>query len=356
MAMEICISARTGMMLPCIANDQNKRDLFLKDNAHINSDILHKGTAYISRSDSSYAARTPVSPHLQQMLKQLQLLPPQSRKTISDLNAAYGSDLLLSLSSFYNNEILPLPAQGAAFARNKVLPVIKKESIGFTGAGLTAVSTRSTVFAKLITEYQQTLETLRAAYKNKLPKFQLMKLEAIANEAHQTLNQQFQSELRQYMPMGKGNKGSVWSNAQRGMGLAKGARTDAPLKLNNTNEIAKLGRFSRNVKYLGNGMILLDAAFRGADVYSDYNEGKDWQRSLVTQTAGFGLGGAAGLYVGQIATGAATAFLVSTPLGWVIAISIGFAVGYGAAKVGDAIGKDAAGFAYDTSANFKWFD
>ena len=83
MAMEICISARTGMMLPCIANDQNKRDLFLKDNAHINSDILHKGTAYISRSDSSYAARTAVSPHLQQMLKQLQLLRLKAGKRLA---------------------------------------------------------------------------------------------------------------------------------------------------------------------------------------------------------------------------------------------------------------------------------
>ena len=30
MAMEICISARTGMMLPCIANDKNKKAFFLK--------------------------------------------------------------------------------------------------------------------------------------------------------------------------------------------------------------------------------------------------------------------------------------------------------------------------------------
>ena len=263
---------------------------------------------------------------------------------------------MLSLSSFYNNEILPLPAQGAAFARNKALPVIEKEAIGFTGAGLTAVSTRSTVFAKLITEYQQTLETLRAAYKNKLPKFQLMKLEVIANEAHQTLNQQFQSELRQYMPMGKGNKGSVWSNAQRGMGLAKGARTDAPLKLNNANEIAKLGRFSQHVKFAGNGLLFLDAGLRGIDVYSDYNEGKDWQRSLVTQTTGFGFAGGFGIYAGQVATGAATVFLAATPFGWVIAIGIGLAVGYGVAKAGDEFGQDFAGYVYDTSSNFRWFD
>jgi TM2 domain-containing membrane protein YozV len=356
MAMEICISARTGMMLPCIANDQNKKNLFLKDNAHINSDIMHKGTAYISRSDSSYASSAPVPQNMQQMLKQLQALPPQNRQTISDLNAAYGSDLLLSLSSFYNNEILPLPAQGADYARNTAFPVIKKESIGFTGAGLTAVSERSTIFAKLITEYQKTLETLHAAYKNKLPKFQLMKLEAIADQANKTLNQQFQAELRRYMPMGKGSKGSIWSNAQRGMGLARGARTDAPLKLNNTNEIAKLGRFSKNVKFGGNGLLFLDAGFRGLDVYSDYNEGKDWQRSLVTQTAGFGFAGAGGLYMGQVATAAATVFLASTPFGWVIVIGVGLAVGYGVAKVGDEFGKNFAGYVYDKSSNFRWFD
>lgn len=356
MTMDICISARTGMMLPCIANDQNKKSLFLKDNAHIKSDIMHKGTAYISRSDSSYASSAPVPQNMQQMLKQLQALPPQNRQTISDLNAVYGSDLLLSLSSFYNNEILPLPAQGVDYARNTALPVIKKESVGFTGAGLTAVSARSTQFAKLITEYQKTLETLHAAYKSKLPKFELMKLEAIADKAHKTLNMQFQSELRRYMPMGKGSKGSIWSNAQRGMGLARGARTDAPLKLNNTNEIAKLGRFSKSVKYGGNGLLFLDAGFRGLDVYSDYNEGKDWQRSLVTETTGFGLAGAFGIYAGEAATTAATIFLASTPFGWVIAIGVGLAVGYGVAKVGDRVGKGAAGYVYDTSSNFRWFD
>jgi hypothetical protein len=317
---------------------------------------MHKGTAYISRSDSSYASSEPVPQTMQQMLKQLQALPPQNRQTISDLNAAYGSDLLLSLSSFYNNEILPLPMQGANFARNTAFLVIQKESIGFTGAGLTAVSARSTQFAKLIAEYQKTLETLRAAYKNKLPKFQQIKLEAIAKKAHQTLNQQFQSELRQYMPMGKGRKGSIWSNAQRGMGLARGARTDAPLKLNNTNEIAKLGRFSKNVKYGGNGLLFLDAGFRGLDVYSDYNAGKDWQRSLVTQTAGFGFAGAFGIYAGEAATTAATIFLASTPFGWVIAIGVGLAVGYGVAKAGDEFGQDFAGYVYDTSSSFRWFD
>ncbi len=60
---------------------------------------MHKGTAYISRSDSSYASSAPVPQNMQQMLKQLQALPPQNRQTISDLNAAYGSDLLLSLSA-----------------------------------------------------------------------------------------------------------------------------------------------------------------------------------------------------------------------------------------------------------------
>ena len=30
MDMEICISARTGMMLPCISNDENKKAFFLK--------------------------------------------------------------------------------------------------------------------------------------------------------------------------------------------------------------------------------------------------------------------------------------------------------------------------------------
>ena len=65
------------------------------------------------------------------------------------------------------------------------------------------------------------------------------------------------------------------------------------------------------------------------NVHADYKAGKDWQRTAVTETVGFGLGTAAGVIAGAAVTKAALGIaLLSTPVGWVFVIGAGIAAGY----------------------------
>ena len=95
-----------------------------------------------------------------------------------------------------------------------------------------------------------------------------------------------------------------------------------------SNNFKKIKYIENTGRWLGNGMILLDGAFRANSVYNDYKNGGDWQRSLSTELASFGASTASGIYVGSITTTALSSLLMLTPYGWVIAIGVGLYVGF----------------------------
>jgi hypothetical protein len=255
----------------------------------------------------------------------------------------------------YENEVLPIAAEAKELSTNKVAPFIQNESNGILGAGLTAAGKRNTDFVRQITAYKDSLESLRNASINKQPKAKLLLLQDQINRTHKTLNTTFNAELQRYMPKA-GKKGTVWSSATRGAGLARGARTDAPINLTNTQEVAKLKNLGRGITVAGNGLLILDAGFRVNKVLAEKEKGADWQRKMVKETAGFGLGGAAGIAIGELAVTTASMFLASTPVGWIVIIGVGLTAGYLASKAGDAGGQFLAEFAYDTSSNTRWFN
>jgi len=80
--------------------------------------------------------------------------------------------------------------------------------------------------------------------------------------------------------------------------------------------------------WLGNGMILLDGAFRANKVYNDYKNNKDWQRSLSTELASFGASTFAGIITASSVTTALSSFLMLTPYGWVVALGVGLGAGF----------------------------
>ncbi len=59
--------------------------------------------------------------------------------------------------------------------------------------------------------------------------------------------------------------------------------------------------------------------------------------------------------IGTVAVSTLNVALLATPVGWCIVIGTALALGYGAAKSGDWLGKLAAGTLYDASANTNWF-
>jgi len=160
----------------------------------------------------------------------------------------------------------------------------------------------------------------------------------------------FQAELNKYVNRVKNKKGTVYTNAQRGIDKAKSSRTVKPIQFTSTTAFQNLRSFETGANVLGKKLIVLDAGIRAGNVHVDYLSGNNWQKRAAVEATGFGFGTASGLIAGAATTQAATSLgiaLLATPVGWVIIIGASIAVGIIAAKAGDEIGKFGANQAYD---------
>ncbi len=352
---EICFAAKSGAPAPVLPHELTA---FRQDNPHLNSDILPQGVPFILRSqpapdDRPWRER---HPDLALVFNQIQSLSVQSRRNIANLNQMYGSDMLLALSVLHEKEIAPLLAQGQRYGSDTLVPVMRKESNGMAGAAATAMESRLSNFAKAAGKYQRALENVRRAHLAKVPKAEMVRLESIANTLHRELNVTFRVELDRYMGVAKArSRGTAWSSSQRGINVAKGARSYEPIRLTSTKEFYLIRNFERVASVAGKGAIMIDAGMRANNVYGDYKAGENWQRSAVAETTGFGFGTAAGASVGAAVINVGLGItMLATPVGWVLIIGTAVALGYGASKAGDAIGKAAALNVYDYSAGINW--
>lgn len=200
------------------------------------------------------------------------------------------------------------------------------------------------------TKYQNALLRVREAVKSGLPRHQVHALEQVAKQHFIYMNEKFRAELERYMKVQQASpRGTIWSNPQRAIHLAHSARTDKPIRLATSAQFNKIRLFEQSARIAGKTLIGLDAFQRGRAVYQDYQRGNDWHRRLATELTGFGLGTAAGLGIGFTLTTQLTLMLALTPAGWIAVLIIGVAAGYFAAKVMDGLGKDFAGYIYDSS-------
>jgi hypothetical protein len=176
----------------------------------------------------------------------------------------------------------------------------------------------------------------------------MMVLEDNVRSLTKEFNSTFQAEINKYLNRIKNKKGTVYTNAERGIGQAKGSRTIKPIQFTTTAEFKNLRSFETGANILGKGLIVLDAGIRAGKVHTDYLSGKDWQKRAAVETAGFGLGTYAGLVTGSavIKSGLGIA-LLATPAGWVFIIGASITVGIIAAKAGDEMGQLAANKSYD---------
>ncbi|MEI8704166.1 hypothetical protein [Pseudoalteromonas sp. B62] len=162
-----------------------------------------------------------------------------------------------------------------------------------------------------------------------MPKYHMVALEQKALGLFKELQVKYQAELQRFMNTNRASRrGTVWSNPNRGVHIAKSARHSTKLDISSTAEFRKIKYIENTGRWLGNGMILLDGAFRANSVYNNYKNGGDWQRSLSTELASFGASTASGIFVGSITTTALSSLLMLTPYGWVIAIGVGLYVGF----------------------------
>ena len=176
----------------------------------------------------------------------------------------------------------------------------------------------------------------------------MMVLEDNVRSLTKEFNSKFQAEINKYLNRIKNKKGTVYTNAERGIGQAKGSRTIKPIQFTTTAEFKNLRAFETGANILGKGLIVLDAGIRANNVHTGYLSGKDWQKRAAVETAGFGVSAAAGIAAGTavIESGLAIA-LLATPVGWVFIIGASITVGIIAAKAGDEMGQLAANKSYD---------
>lgn len=338
MSEDIALCYSKGNSYPVDRNDKQALAHFLQDNSHIRSSFISAGTPFILRTNSNGSDNTATDwkkarPDLVCTFNKMQSLSQQSKRKMALMDDMLGSDQLQALADFYQTELAP---------------IAHKESIGAIGAASTAIDNRLSNFAKSANKVKEALEKVREGAKAKLPRHKMMVLEDNARTLSKDFNGKFQTEINKYVNRVKNKKGTVYTNAQRGINKAKSSRTIKPIQFTSTAEFQNLRSFEWGANLLGKGLIVLDAGVRVGNVHVDYLSGKNWQKRAAVETAGFGVGTALGVWAGgqTVAAGLGIA-LLATPVGWVIIIGASITVGIVAAKAGDKLGKFSANQAYD---------
>jgi len=340
---EVCISNCTKTLPP---QSSAEKSLFLQDNPHIKT-VIPKGTPFILRDDYNDPAWKVALDKTPKIVNRLRTIDLRAQCTIADINASFGSDMLVALSGFHEGKIKPLLMALNNYAQN--------ESPGWSGAAATATQSRLDSFGKAVIKHHVALNKLHQGFAAKLPRIEITRLENTVKSTVKALNTSFQTELNKYYPHSAGRRGTIMTNADRAIGMAKGAKTYQPLNISNGAQFSKVLNFSKVANYAGKGALIFDAGIRVKGVRAHKEAGKDWQRKAVMETTGFGLGAAAGAFTGTaIITSTVGIALMATPVGWVFVIGTGITAGYFMAKGFDTIGKGVAGYAYDTSKGMSW--
>lgn len=307
----ICFDPVTKKAVQCKTDE---KDTFSKDNSHIKNEIITSGTPYIWRKEYSNSLDAP-SIEQKNIVNQFALLSAQSRRNIAGMLRDFGSETLLAISDF----------------QAQVIPFLANNTHGLVGSGATSVQARSSKFVALASKYEVALKDIRAAHKSGTPKYHMVALEQKALAIFKELQVKYQAELQRFMNTNRASRrGTVWSNPNRGVHIAKSARHSTKLDISSTAEFKKIKYIESTGRWLGNGMILLDGVFRANSVYNDYRNGDDWQRSLSAELASFGASTTVGIATGTFITThlAASTLLMLTPFGWVVAIGLGLVAGF----------------------------
>lgn len=333
---EICISNCTKTLPP---QNSAEKSLFLQDNPHIKT-VISKGTPFLLRDDYNDPAEKISLDSTPNIMNRLRTIDPSTQCTIADINASFGSDMLVALSGFHEGKIKPLLVALNNYAQN--------ESPGWSGAAATATESRLDSFGKAVMKHHIALNKLHQGFVANLPRIEITRLEGTVKSTIKALNESFKTELNKYFPHSAGRRGTIMTNSDRAIGMAKGAKTYQPLNITNSAQFSKVLNFSKVANYAGKGALIFDAGIRVKGVIADKVAGRDWQRKAVMEATGFGLGGAVGAFTGSaIISSTIGIALMATPVGWVFVIGTGVAAGYFVAKKADSFGKGVAGAIYD---------
>ena len=276
--------------------------------------------------DDDVCARTAV--------RQLLGRPAQERQRLICCAEQFG-ELTTALAEFYDQNLAFLDLQNTA---------------GLVGAGATARGAYNSRFIKALRRYQGALIELNEFERRGSGSgLERQRLQQVATQRYQTLNQEFQFELKKFVPAadaGK-NRGSALTSAERGITLASRPRGRG-INVTSLPQAQKLVSFGKSISHVGNGLIVLDAGIRLNKAHQAYQDKENWAREASVQAAGFGAGGAAGLAAGKATVATLVGLgLASTPAGWILIMGLGVGVGFGAGYAFDKLGQWFAGTLWD---------
>lgn len=225
-------------------------------------------------------------------------------------------------------------------------------------AGSTAAFARLNNFEKAVVTYQKSLNNLRSLVESgKYGRGQgqrIIEAKRSVRIAYAELAQRYAIELQSFSPAAHRakNRGTAFSNAERGITLAKrkprATKPDVRLNVEGQLQASQIARMGKLINGLGTATIVADGVFRTTEVMGIAEDGGDWMRAGAREMTGFGLGTAAGLYVGKATFAGGTLLAVQAgltlagPVGWVLLggiFAVSLITGYFAGSAVDTLGQ-----------------
>jgi hypothetical protein len=258
-----------------------------------------------------------------------QLSPLPVSEELTNLSLSYGGDQVVALS--------------------EITQKLTDYNIGLMGASTSVYANRIAGFAGSVQAYQAALMEYRQAVTSKSAFKVVTRQKAL--RAFQKMQQQFKLELNSVTSQVKSGHGTPLTNVNRATNIARSSRNVAKLNITSQIQATKLVKFSKQAKFLGNGLAIIDFTSRVGNIHNSYKAGGDWERDLFIESSSF----ASSAIAGTLAVNAGLAILmIATPVGWVGLIVGGVAVaGVAAATIGmNSYVKENSGDLYDEVMNW----
>ncbi len=171
------------------------------------------------------------------------------------------------------------------------------------------------------------------------------------------MQSQFRNELNMVTAQVKARRGTPLTSADRATNIAKSSRNVAKLNVTNQIQANNLVKLSKQAKFLGNGLAVIDFGSRVGNIHNSYQAGGNWERDMFIESSSFAASALTGTAVVNAGMAALTLVMVATPVGWVGLVIGGLAVAGTAAGASIWVNgqfKDNSGNWYDSI--MKWLE
>lgn len=225
---------------------------------------------------------------------------------------------------------------------------LKDYNIGLMGASTSVYANRIGGFAGSVKGYQAALMEYRQAVTSSSPMKAAIKQKA--HVAFQKMQSQFRNELKVVTAQVKAQRGTPLTSAERATNIAKSSRNVAKLNVTSQIQAHNLVKLSKQVKFLGNGLAIIDFGSRIGNIKTSYQSGGNWERDMFIESSSFAASAGAGMLAVNVGTAVLGLLMVATPIGWVGLIIGGVAVAGAAAAASismNSLAKEKSGGLYD---------